>query len=376
MNETENLFGKFGKEWLAEQSKVLYSGDSRISQLLMKAIQSSQEMVIITDAPETIGEEKILFVNQAFEENTQYSREEVLGKSPSFLQGPDTDYEVIAKLVEQLQQGNRFEGETFNNRKDGSRYRVRWSIDPVRDKNGDITHFISVQRNVTKEYKRKKKLENLLEEREMLIRETHHRVKNNLSTVVGLLELQIMKSDSEKIKEVLTESMTRVQSIAAIHEKLYANEELSTLAIDKYLKELLDYVEQSMAESVESKEIELQQELESIPIKPRQAVPLGLIVNELVTNAYKHAFKGEILEEQGTIRVSCRLVGGDIQLNVEDNGKGLPDDMSLESTDSLGLSLIETISSQLDAQYRFTGENGTRFEMSFPREDPGKSDDL
>src|SRR5699024_3877419 len=151
--------------------------------LLSKAIETTEEMIIITNVKENIGEEEIRYVNKGFENGTGYSSEEVLGKNPSLLEGPDTDPEGVRQLVANLPQGKRFEGEAFYYRKNGSRFRLHWSIDPVTDQTGNITHFVSVQRDVTQQWQQQQLLEQLVADREARLTEIHHRIKNNLAIV-------------------------------------------------------------------------------------------------------------------------------------------------------------------------------------------------
>ncbi|MDZ7683256.1 MAG: histidine kinase dimerization/phosphoacceptor domain -containing protein [Fodinibius sp.] len=341
------------------------SSDSvmNISEILLSAIQTTNEMIIITDAPETIGEEKIVFVNKAFEKVTQYSKEEVLGKTPTFLQGPNTNYEVIDDFIS-TSNGQHFEGETFNYKKDGSRYRLRWSIDPIKNEDGEITHFVAVQRNITEEWKQRQKLQDVINEREVLVKETHHRIKNNLATITGLLELQIMKSDSDEVRDALSESMNRIQSIGSIHEKLYETEGLASITIDTYIKELTEQFGSSVTALDDSTTINFELDLQPVSLKTRQAVPLGLIINELITNAYKHAFD----EGNGTVTISCAENDEQVSLKISDNGKGLPEDLDIQQINSLGLKLIETLAKQLEADFSLSSDNGTHFEMNFSRE--------
>ncbi|WP_212747632.1 sensor histidine kinase [Fodinibius saliphilus] len=360
----KDVFEEFREKQLTKD--VSQSVDQRIAKTLIKAIETTKEMVVVTDAPETIGEEKIVFVNSAFEKVTQYSKEEILGKSPTILQGPKTNQETIKDLVEKVSNGEHFEGETFNYKKDGSTYRVRWSIDPIRDDEGEITHFVSVQRDVTKEWEQQQKLKEIIDEREMLIKETHHRIKNNLATITGMLELQIIKSNSEDVQEVLSESMNRVQSIASIHEKLYKTEGLASIALNVYIEDLIEHLQNSM-ETINSSgpgKIGFDLEIEPISLNMRKAVPLGLIINELVSNAHKHAFE----DNGGTVSIRCYEEDDHLFLKVTDNGKGIPDNMDIQENDSLGLKLIETLTQQIDAEYRLYSENGTHFEMNFKKD--------
>lgn len=337
----------------------------KISKILLKAIETTGEMVIVTNAPEAIGEEEIVFVNNAFEQVTQYSREEIYGKTPSFLQGPKTDRDVIERLKEKLSNGKRFKGETFNYKKDGAAYRVRWSIDPIYDEENNITHFVSVQRDVTEEWERHQKMQKIIDQRENLIKETHHRIKNNLATITGLLELQIIKSKSDEVRDVLSESMNRVSSIASIHEKLYETEGLSSITLDVYIKDLVEQISNSIENIGGSSNINFELDLNPVSLSMRQAVPLGLILNELITNAHKHAFD----ENEGTISISCQAKEEKVYLEVKDDGKGLPEDLDIHDSNSLGIKLIETLSQQLNGEYHLSSENGTKFRMHFVKDD-------
>ncbi|NGP89403.1 sensor histidine kinase [Fodinibius halophilus] len=358
----EDIFKNIRNNQLTED--LFQSVDQRIAKTLIQAIQTTKEMVVVTDAPDKIGDEKIVFVNKAFEEITQYSREEVIGKSLSILQGPKTDKETIKELVEKVSKGEHFEGETFNYKKDGSTYRVRWSIDPIRDEDGEITHYVSVQRNVTKEWEQRQQMKDIIEEREMLIKETHHRIKNNLATITGMLELQVMKSSSQEVQEVLSESMNRVQSIASIHEKLYETEGLASITLDDYLEDLIRQVDSSIENIDGLSEIDFEIDIKPISIRTRQAVPLGLIINELVTNSHKHAFD----EEGGTISIKCTEENNTVSLEVKDDGKGLPEGLDVTSSQSLGLKLVDSLAKQLKAEYSFSSDNGTQFTMTFEKE--------
>ncbi|MEL7833705.1 sensor histidine kinase [Fodinibius sp. Rm-B-1B1-1] len=337
------------------------NSNGKISDILLKAIETTSEMVVITDAPEKIGNEQIIFVNKAFERITQYSRDEVMGKTPSLLQGPKTDRQVIEKLIHKLNVNERFEGETFNYKKDGTPYRVRWSIDPIYNEEGEVTHYVSVQNDLTKDWKRKQKMKEIIEERETLIKETHHRIKNNLATITGLLELQIMKTDSQEVTNVLSESMNRVQSIASIHQKLYQTDGLASIKLESYIHDLVDQLSESMETLNGNSNISFDLNLDPVSLNTRQAVPLGLILNELITNANKHAFE----DEGGTISISCYKKDDQFYVAVSDNGKGLPDGLDISNTTSLGLKLIESLCNQLGAEYSFRSDDGVHFNMSF-----------
>ncbi|MFH5833907.1 sensor histidine kinase [Halalkalibaculum sp. DA384] len=330
--------------------------------LLYAAIDSAEEMILITDARDRIGDEKIIYVNKGLEKVTGYSREELIGENPRIFQGPDTEPETIERLRERLSAGKRFEGETFNYRKDGSKYRVRWSIDPIKNSDGEITHFISVQQDVTPQWEQKERLEKIVEERESLLKEIHHRVKNNLAVITGLLELQSANTNSEETQNILTESINRIQSIATLHEKLYETGDYSNISLPDYISGLLHYLIQTM--NAEGRDITLDTDIADITLPVTRAVPLALILNELVTNSYKHGFEGR---DEGHIWVSLNEDSGNLVLTVADDGAGLPDDLEIEQLQSLGLRLISTLCTQLEGEYTFTDRDpGTKFRLVFP----------
>ncbi len=210
-------------------------------------------------------------------------------------------------------------------------------------------------------------LQEALAEKEVLIKEIHHRVKNNLAVISGLLELQRGYAEDEFVNRVLSESQRRVQSISMIHEKLYQNERLAEIDFEKYIRELIDIIAYSF--NYTDKEIEVDIEIDDFKLGVSQGIPCGLMLNELVSNSYEHAFTDQ---QKGKIKISAKHTqSGKIELIVEDNGKGLPEDFSIGQNGSLGLTLIDTLSGQLQGEYVLENiENGMQFVLEFEMEEP------
>lgn len=209
-------------------------------------------------------------------------------------------------------------------------------------------------------------LTDALKEKEVLIKEIHHRVKNNLAVISGLLELQMGHTEDDFVSRVLSESQRRVQSISMIHEKLYQNERLAEIDFEKYVRELIEIVAYSF--SYPEKEIKVDIDIDGFKVGIDQGIPCGLILNELVSNAYEHAFKDQ---DQGTIEIRITQGKNDkIKLIVADNGCGFPEDFEINEKETLGLTLVDTLSGQLQGKYRFenTGE-GTQFILEFKKEE-------
>jgi two-component sensor histidine kinase len=220
-------------------------------------------------------------------------------------------------------------------------------------------------RNITNRKLREKKLEDSLQEKETLLIEIHHRVKNNLAVVSGLMQLQAFNSDNEALREHLNASVNRIKTIASIHELLYSSTSFSKLDTGEIAKKLINELIQSFEVKAT---LNTKFELQSVKLNINQAIPLSLIVNEVVTNILKHAFTGK---EQGTVTVFISESDQTVTLRIIDNGKGLPKGFPDNfETNSLGLLLIETLSSQLNADYSYETKNGeTHFTLTFEKKE-------
>ncbi len=210
-----------------------------------------------------------------------------------------------------------------------------------------------------------KDLVDALDEKEVLIKEVHHRVKNNLAVISGLFDLQMLKSDDENVAKVLKNSQLRIRSMSIIHEQLYQHDSLSKIGFSEYMDNLLEVISNTI-DTGES-DIVVHSNIEKgIELTITQAVPCGLILNELLSNAYEHAFKGR---SQGDIEVTVKRLDEDrLMLRVKDNGVGMDPDELKGSASSLGITLIKTLSTQLKGDLNYTRDNGSTFEITFQRD--------
>lgn len=207
-------------------------------------------------------------------------------------------------------------------------------------------------------------LEKSLEEKTILLKEIHHRVKNNLAVINALFHLQVNKTENKEAAALLTDSQHRIQTIAAIHDQLYQTELFSSLEMENFIKKLVA----NISESFQSNEKTIRSELrvENITLNMTQAIPCGLLLNEMITNAYKHAFPGR---SEGTITITLKKSGGNnVKIAVSDNGVGISKDKS--GSNSIGMTLIKTLTNQLRGSLNISGENGTNIEIEFEREEP------
>lgn len=205
-----------------------------------------------------------------------------------------------------------------------------------------------------------KALEERNKEKEIMLKEIHHRVKNNLAVVSGILQVQASYSSDKNLKQILTECTNRIKSMGLIHESLYQYENLSGIDFGVYLNTLTGEIRNSYPDA--TKNIELHLNIEKTELELTTAIPCGLLVTEVLTNIYKHAFSGL---ESGTIKITFRKTGKEFELIIKDNGIGI-DDQKLTGTNGLGMSLIKAFSSQLGGRYSFTNAEGSEFKIVFP----------
>jgi len=219
--------------------------------------------------------------------------------------------------------------------------------------------------NLSKEVKERilaeEKITIAYKEKEILLNEIHHRVKNNLAVVSGLLHLQAGSIKDQEAKNILIDSQNRVKSISAIHDTLYQSEDFSAIDLNAYLSKLSKTVVQSF--TLDNK-INLKIEVDNIMIGVKHASPLGLIVNELITNSFKYAFPGD---QTGEITIKLNMLNeNDVALIVSDNGIGMPQDFDWEQTKSLGLKLVKMLAeSQFGGSIDLENRNGTKFTIKF-----------
>jgi len=202
-----------------------------------------------------------------------------------------------------------------------------------------------------------------LRERETLLKEIHHRVKNNLQIVSGLLSLQAAKATEPETLEILDESQRRIKSMALIHEKLYRSSSLAEIDFGDYIKSLIDELRRmyNVADGV----ITITVEIENVQLGVDTAIPCALIVNELVSNSLKHAFPDG---PAGEVTIALQRANGAHTLTVADNGVGFPADLDFRTTDSLGMQLVVTLVNQLDGTITLDRTKGTTFIITFKPE--------
>ena len=227
------------------------------------------------------------------------------------------------------------------------------------DENGRVIRMIGTHLDITEQEELRIKIENSLKEKTLLLSEIHHRVKNNLAIVTGLLSLQSIGSEDEELKALLGETARRIKSIAQVHELLYNTDSFTDIPFDKYVRTLTN----SISETLDNKNGSINLDIdENLVININQAIPLGLLLNELITNSFKYAF--DLTSKKNEINFSLNFKEGFFHANYHDSGAGF-DSSKLESSSSLGSLLIDTLLQQLEADFQIETEKGYKIDFTF-----------
>jgi two-component sensor histidine kinase len=269
-------------------------------------------------------------------------------------------------------ENGRFEDARWLVRKDGSRLFGRWVTTPMLDPAGNLRGYAKVLRDETERRNTEQQLQSSLAEKEALLQEIHHRVKNNLQVITSLLSIQATRAGNPEVQSILADTENRVRAIAALHESLYSSEDLASIEFGSYLGRLVEDLAAFYA--VDEDQLKVTVRAKELLVDIGQAIPLGLVVNELVTNTFKHAFPTgrsgvlEIeLEHNSADGVDGRGANDGLgQLTVKDNGVGLPPDLKVEETPSMGLHLVNVLVRQLKGELIVAAQQGTSVTVNFP----------
>jgi len=255
--------------------------------------------------------------------------------------------------------------ETELSKKNGDKVPVLASKSRLEDVDDKQSSAVFVASDITDQKQNEDQIRKSLEEKQVLLAEIHHRVKNNLAVISGLLHLQGWNSEDKEAKRVLRDSELRVQSISLVHEMLYQSDSLAYIRYDEYVKDLLEAISKMYADMETA--VKIQTSLEKVEVNVNQAIPCSLLLNEIVVNAYKHAFNGL---KKGIIHVKLTTSGDEVELCISDNGNGL-DEQAFNESESLGVTLIKTLTKQLKGEFSIQtreSEPGSVFIIKFPQE--------
>ncbi len=204
-----------------------------------------------------------------------------------------------------------------------------------------------------------KVLQKLVKDKDILLAELHHRVKNNLALINGLLTLQSRDTTSEEALMMISESKNRIRSMAILHDKLYLKNSYDDVNLAEYIKEIVDHINVSL---IEANNIEIYMKFDNVTVDISKGISIGLIVNEIITNSLKHAFNNK--DVMGTIEVVLKK-GLKNHLKIVDNGQGLDEMIKRKNATSMGINIIGSLVDQIDGTYSITTDKGTYFDLYF-----------
>jgi PAS domain S-box-containing protein len=296
-------------------------------------------------------------VNPAFERILGYTREEMLVTPSATFVHPE-DREATAREARKARSGGSVLD--FRNRfraRDGTYRWLQWRSMP--DQTG---MSYATARDITQELEGTRALQAALEERNVLLQEVHHRVKNNLQIIASMINMQMRRLQPGHARNALEECVTRVQAISLIHATLYQSRDYARISFREYATSLVDNVCYALAEQAGA--VAHRVDVAPLLLTIEKAIPCGLIINELVTNAFKHAFP---YGRRGAVEVRMRDCGnGQLQLSVADDGIGLAANFEIGTSSAMGLTLVATLVEQLHGTLMITRGPGARFDITFP----------
>jgi PAS domain S-box-containing protein len=322
------------------------------------ALEAADNAMVITDRNGAIES-----TNPAFERLTGYTAAEALGRNPrELIKSGSQNAAFYRELWDAIGGGRVWRGELVNKRKNGELYREEMTIAPVMDESKRIEHFIAIKSDVTERTRAKANLETSLREKDALLREVHHRVKNNLQVIISLLTLSGDNFTDPAARSALEEVIRRIGAMAVVHEQFYEAADLDRIDFSLYLKRLatalLDDGRTTALRpdlSCDAAEAELSLE---------EAIPAGMIVSELISNALRYAFADT--GRRGALALAVRRGAGYLEIEVRDDGAVAPADSDPLSVRAQGDLLIGLLADQLHGTVAYTYGDGTAAVLRFP----------
>jgi two-component system, sensor histidine kinase PdtaS len=307
---------------------------------------------------------QIEMVNAQVERVFGYQRNEMLGRSiemlmPERFRGHHAG--LRAAFFASPRPGPMGPGrDLYARRKDGSEFQVEIGLNPIDTDDGPMV--LSAIVDISHRKEEKERIQAALREKDILLGEIHHRVKNNLQIIYSLLNLQSARITDPVALDMLRDSQNRVRSMALIHQTLYGSRDFARVDFALFIDTLLPVLADSYG--INPGRVSVRVDVEPVRLPINTAVPCGLVVNELIANAFKHAFPGQ---RSGEIRVALtRQAGDEALLSVSDNGIGLPEHIDAEGSGSLGLQLVNLLANQLSGAITISRSDPTRFSLRFP----------
>lgn len=353
------FIGSDGKptQYVAIRADISQRKEAELAQSRLAAIVESSDDAIFSEDLDG----RVASWNRGAERLYGYAAPEIIGKSITLLVPKDGKQEE-ARIRGQLKQGQRIENfETTRVHKDGRLISVSLTISQIKDSSDKVVGASTIVRDISNWKRAEAAAKESLQEKETLLKEIHHRVKNNMQLISSLLSLQGECIEDVTVRKIFREAQHRIHSMALIHERLYRSTSLAQIEFSEYLRMLVEMLMTTY--TINRERIDVRIEAAPVILNVESAVPLGLFVNELVSNSLKHGFPDE---RSGNIQITfvCQQ-NGKAEIMVRDDGRGFPPNFNWRNTSSLGLKLVNILARQLKGKLEFNSENGVEFRLTF-----------
>lgn len=256
--------------------------------------------------------------------------------------------------------GETLKFETLFESKKGIKYWREIYLNPIRNERDEVVEISCIAHDISDQKAAEENIKQSLKEKEVLLKEVHHRVKNNLQVISSILNLQSSYVKDKKSLDLLLESQNRIKSMAFVHESLYQTKDFSNINFSSYVENITSNLVHSYSNPDNPPQLNL--DLDSIQLNLDTAIPCGLIINELISNALKYAFRDK---KGGKLDVSVKMTGKSIRIIIADNGKGFPANVDFRNTESLGLQLVVTLVDQISGKIELETKKGAKFTIDF-----------
>ncbi len=321
---------------------------------------TAQDAIVMVDI-----KGKITYWNEAAKKIFKYTDQDFREKNLHEFILPSPDYETYKKGLDKFFKNSQRESigktlEMIGLKKDGTEFPIELSMSAVSIKGK--WNAVSIIRDITERKLAIDQIKKSLKEKELLLQEVHHRVKNNMQIISSLLKLQAGNIDDNRTVELFKDSQNRIKSMALVHEKLYQSKDFATINFNEYIQTMVHSLFRSY--KISTSKIKLKANIEDVTLSIDHAIPCGLIINELISNSLKYAFPKN---KQGKIEIGLhQLDTGQVELVVNDNGIGIPEKIDFRNTQSLGLHLVNLLAEdQLEGKIDLDRSHGSKFTIKF-----------
>ncbi len=341
--------------------KIIETGEKHcyeVEEKFRSLFDYANDAIVITDL-----EDRVTAWNKSAERIFGWNELEIIGKKFVPLAFEQKLQAKAQQVIRNSTSGESVNGiETVLTRRDGTKVNVSMAVSPLRDQEQKIIGFSGIIRDITEHKHAEEQIKADLKEKEILLREIHHRVKNNMQIISSLLRLQSASIKDKKYSDMYLESQNRIITMSLIHEKLYQSKNLTQIDMRDYIRDLVNGIVESYA--INTGKILFRFNVENVFLGINSAIPCGLIINELVSNSLKYAFPDS---KSGEIRIMLRSNDDkNYELMVNDNGIGIPEGIDIAKTDSWGMRLVTLLAeNQLRGNITLDRNIGTEFKINF-----------